>query len=75
MPESGLNVDLEKLLIALGSFTGGLVLGLLKAFIPGYGDLVKQIADLEAVCETLREENLHLREKNAGLYDALEDEV
>lgn len=67
-------MDPEKLLIALGSFAGGIVLGLLKAFIPGYSDLVKRVFDLEAVCEGLREENLLLREKNAGLYDALEDE-
>lgn len=50
------------------------MLGLLKAFIPGYADLVKRVSDLETVCEGLREENLLLREKNAGLYDALEDE-
>ena len=68
-------MDLEKLLIALGCVAGGIVLGLLKAFIPGYADLVKRVSDLEAVCEGLREENLLLREKNAGLYDALEDEV
>lgn len=60
-------MDLEKLLIALGSFVGGIVLGLLKAFIPGYADLAKRVSDLEA-------ENARLREKNEGLYDALEDE-
>jgi len=67
-------VDPEKLLIALGSFTGGVVLGLLKSFIPGYADLLKRVSDLEAACQELRAENAALREKNAGLYDALEDE-
>lgn len=67
-------MDLEKLLIALGSFTGGVLLGLLKAFIPPYADLAKRVADLENVCQELRAENQALREKNEALYDALEDE-
>jgi hypothetical protein len=68
-------VDAEKLLIGAASFAGGIVTGLLKSLIPTYGDLVKRISDLEGACELLREENNQLREKNAGLYDALEDEV
>lgn len=57
------DVDLEKLLIALGSFLGGLVTGLLKVIMPSYRDLL--------------EENRQLRgealEKIDGLLDIAKD--
>ncbi len=68
-------MDLEKVSSALGGFTGGLVTGLLRSLIPSYADMCKRIADLENENRDLRAENLLLREKNAGLYDALEDET
>ncbi len=47
-------------------FLGGLITNILQKVWPAYADLLKENADLRA-------ELLVLREKNQGLYDALED--
>lgn len=68
-------MDWKEIAGGLGLFLGGLVTGITKSLIPTYADMAKRIVDLEAECRDLRAENLLLREKNAGLYDALEDEA
>ena len=64
-------MDWKDILLVLGplaGFLGGLVTNVLQKVWPAYSDLLKENADL-------RTELLTLREKNQGLYDALEDEV
>lgn len=63
-------MDWKDILLVLGplaGFLGGLVTNVLQKVWPAYADLLKENADLRA-------ELLLLREKNQGLYDALEDE-
>jgi hypothetical protein len=57
-------VDLEKLLIALGSFLGGLVTGLLKVLMPSYKELLEENRQLRG----------EVMEKLDGLLDTEEDE-
>lgn len=62
-------MDWKDILLIVGpiaGFLGGLVTNALQKVWPGYSDLLKENADLRA-------EVLMLREKNQGLYDALED--
>lgn len=64
-------MDWKDILLVLGplaGFLGGLVTNVLQKVWPAYSDLLKENADL-------RTELLTLREKNQGLYDALEDEA
>lgn len=64
-------MDWKDILLVLGplaGFLGGLVTNVLQKVWPAYSDLLKENADL-------RTELLTLREKNQGLYDALEDET
>jgi hypothetical protein len=64
-------VDWKDILLVLGplaGFLGGLVTNALQKVFPAYSDLLKENADLRA-------ELLVLREKNQGLYDALEDDM
>lgn len=63
-------MDWKDLLLFVGplaGFAGGLLTNLLQRVWPAYTDLLKENADL-------RTELLLLREKNQGLYDALEED-
>lgn len=59
-------MDWKDAAIGVASFAGGFFVHMLKAVMPGYSDLVKEVTDL-------RTENRDLMDKIRGLEDTIRD--